>query len=745
MKGKINLNLFLLFIVLFNFAYSQTTNGVLRGIVRDAETGEVLPYCNAFIKTLNKGAATDSRGYFIITNIPPKDNYQVTISYMGYQSQNVSFVILSNKTTDIDVKLKQNPLELSVVEKVANRVQESNATDIGLQKITIKQLEALPKGVETDVLRALQYIPGVRSRGDISAKYYVRGSSANQNLLKLNGATLYNPYHALGIFSVIDPEVINSVEFFKGGFTAEHGGRLSSVLNIITKDGNRNNYSGQVSASMLTGKLLAEGPIMNGSFMITGRKTISNKIMDKFLNDNSIPIDFYDLTAKLNFENAFGTEKSKLVLHSFLSRDDLKYNDNSKEDYYWKNGILGMRWFQLGDVPLYFDIGITYISFEGEIIPNLSNVRQKYNEIKDFTIDANYSYVYNSKNELSIGLEIKDIETTIKVENSQGIKTDLTQSGMSMSLFGKFKFLEFDNIGIDFGTRFNLVRLVKRENNISAFEPRINATYQVSPLLKLKASYGIYQQDMTTMENENEILTVFEPWFLIPDYLKTSYSNQLAGGITFNLNENFEISLEAYYKTMKNLPIANFAKKFADEKDFVSGSGESYGSEIQIIYQLGESKLSLSYAHAYAYKELNGWVYYPGYDARNTFNSSLDYNFGKGWSANLTWVYSSGTPFTKIQSLYPKMDFSDIYLRDLYQQFKMITILDDINLGRLPDYHRLDLNVTKAFNYGFISGEINFSVLNLYDRKNIFYFERTSGKRVNMLPVLPSVGLKVKI
>lgn len=172
-------------------------------------------------------------------------------------------------------------LELQTVEKIEYKIAKEQETDVGLDKISIKDVERLPSGVEVDIFRSLNYLPGVQSAGDVSARYYVRGSNSNQNLVLIEGATIYNPYHALGLFSVVDPEMINSIEFYKGGFTAEYGGRLSSVLRLVTKDGNKNHLAAKASASLLTGKVLVEGPIPNGSFLLTGRKKLQQRYIKK--------------------------------------------------------------------------------------------------------------------------------------------------------------------------------------------------------------------------------------------------------------------------------------------------------------------------------------------------------------------------------------------------------------------------------------------------------------------------------
>ena len=266
-------------IVIFFLDFYQTPAqriGTVRGVVTDSTSGEALAYGNAVIEELNIGSSTDSKGYFIITSVPANKNYRLTVSYIGYQKKTIYIFIGENKITEVRFELVPKELQLETIEKIGEKVIEENATDLGLHRIALKDLEMLPKGVETDIFRSLQYLPGVSATGDFSAKYYVRGGSSDQNLVLLDGVTIYNPFHALGIFSVVDPEMINSAEFYKGGFPPEHGGRLSSILNIVTKEGNKFNFGGKASLSFLTAKALIEGPIPDGSFIVTGRKNYSS-------------------------------------------------------------------------------------------------------------------------------------------------------------------------------------------------------------------------------------------------------------------------------------------------------------------------------------------------------------------------------------------------------------------------------------------------------------------------------------
>ncbi|OGU54815.1 MAG: hypothetical protein A2V66_06940 [Ignavibacteria bacterium RBG_13_36_8] len=746
MKKIVNLFVVAFFIFLFlsgkGSIYAQGRGG-LRGVVTDSTNSEALAYANIYVKEISAGASTDVRGYFLIPSIPAGKTYTVVASYIGYNSKEFRVEIVENRITHLDIELSQTGVELQTIEKVGEKIMETNATDIGLQRIAIRELEALPKGVETDLFRSLQYMPGVRTTSDVSARYYVRGSASNQNLVLLEGATVYNPFHAMGLFSAIDPEIINNVEFYKGGFSAEYGGRISSVLSVLPKEGNKNNFGGSVSMSMLTSKALIEGPIPNGSFVISARKSYSTAILDKFFNNRNAPIDFYDVFFKANYAD-LDTTGSKFTVFGFLTNDNIKYDDPLKSDYKWNNNLFGLKWFYVGDSPLYIQLGVSMSNFKGEVIPNRSKAKPQLNKIGDVTVNADFNYIFDTKDEVLVGLEIKEVNTEMHVENSRGAVSDIGANGTNLSFFAKYKFLRYENFGVDIGARLLLTRLSAGGGNNNPFEPRVSLTYRILPQIALKAAYGVYQQDLTTLTDESEVISLFEPWIIVPEYLDPSRATHYSVGVELNPLENVSLEIEGYYKEIDNLLAINQNKIYSTDPDLVAGTGESYGLEIMAKFDPSIFRFSAAYTLAWAYKEVEGWLYYPRYDSRHTLNLSFEVNLGAGWQASLLWNYSSGLPFTQLVGYYDKLYFDDPNdPSNLVDPARPYALLGDLNLGRLPDYHRLDFTVSKKFPLFFMDCDFSFSMLNIYDRANIFYFDRKTGERVNSLPFLPTATLRI--
>ncbi|PKL87264.1 MAG: hypothetical protein CVV23_16275 [Ignavibacteriae bacterium HGW-Ignavibacteriae-2] len=694
---------------------------------------------------LNRGASTDTRGYFTLTGLPGGKNYELIISYLGYKTESLKVLVQNNRITDFEIFLKRKLLELETIEKIGFKEVTPNATDISLDRITIQEVERHPRGVETDVFRSLQYLPGVQSVGDVSARYYVRGGASNQNLVLLDGVTIYNPFHALGIFSVIDPEMINSMEFYKGGFPSENGGRLSSVLKIFTKDGNRFNYGGSASLSMLTYKAMVEGPIPNGSFILTGRKSHSQKILNKFINNKKAPFDFYDISFRVNYQNVDPEfiDDSKFTVHGFFSKDQLLNNDPLKEDYKWTNNILGFKRFQIYDSPLHSELSIYQSDFEAEVDPKLSSARAMKNLVREFTVRMDFAYIYDSRDELDVGIAFNIIKTKLFLMNKIGTFTDVTDLGGNISFYLKYKLLRYDNFGLDFGTRYNFASLTRKGN--FTFEPRVNLTYRLIPELALKSSWGLYEQSLTTITDENDVVSLFEPWFIFPDYLNSARAIHYNFGIDFDPLAWLSFSIESYYKRLFNVPVINTQKNIVNQRDLVPSDGEAYGTEILMQIKKNPILFTTSYSLSKAFQTVDGDKFPPKYDTRHNFKSIIEINLGYGLQTSLAWNFHTGNPFTPSAGYYDKLFIDNLNIQEFYTSYYPFTLLGERNSYRLPTYHRLDFSLSKKFMIRFVNFTCDFSVLNIYDRKNLFYFDRDTGEKVNMLPLLISGTIKLEI
>ncbi len=742
---KILFRTILLFFIPLNVLSNQSYAGgigSLRGFVTDSTNGEYIIYANVVVQGTVSGSPTDTRGYYFIPAVPV-GRHTIIVSHINYKTKYITVDIKENKITQVDVILSPKNIELQGINIIGRNETKPTEVNLGLEKISLKELEMIPSGAEPDIFRALQTMSGVTTTGDVTSKYYVRGGSGDQNLVLFNGATIYNPFHAMGIFSVIDPEMISTVEFYKGGFNADYGGRISSILNIVTRDGNKNSYHAIGSASLLSGKLAFEGPISHGSFIITGRKSYFSDILKKYLNNQSAPFDFFDFSFKVNYGNPNFLQNSKFILYGFSSGDAVKNNDPLLEDYTVKNNILGMTWNQVWSSPLFSVINLSYSGYRAELLPNLSNAKARMNNLDDVTADFNFTYVYENKDEIDFGLQNKFLNIKLRQENLYNSITDFNQSGWDLTGFINYRFYRWDKLGVELGMRSKFLALSQGRPFI--FEPRVNITYRPIPLLAVKASAGRYSQEVATLTTENDIISLFEPWIIIPNGVGAPEASELSLGLEAYLTSELELDLTGYYKYITDLLESNNNSYVLGANEFMNVNGESYGIEFSSKYQTNNLYVKTNYSLGWAFKINGGVFYYPRYDIRHSINLLAGINLGKGWEANATWSLRSGMPFTPIAGFYDRMPIDNIWANYILESYKAVVYWGEINSARLPYYHRLDLSVARKFKVYLANVSLEASILNVYDRKNIFYFDRDTGKKVYMLPFFPSISLRVEL
>ncbi|GJQ62616.1 MAG: TonB-dependent receptor [Melioribacteraceae bacterium] len=740
-KFLLHTTLFFLITVITCLAQEQITTGKIRGFVTDTTNGERIGYANVFVKGTTLGAPSNSEGYYFIPSIPA-GKQTIIFSFLGYEPKVITLEIIANKTLELDVQLKPSSVQLQELNVVGEMEVRPNETDLGIQKITAREIEMQPVGAEPDIFRVLQTAPGVNTTGDVTSKYYVRGGGGDQNLILLNGAPIYNPFHALGIFSVIDPEMISILEFHKGGFESEYGGRLSSILNIETRDGNKKNYQATANASLLAGRVSVEGPIPYGSFLVTGRKSYYADILEKYLNNDGAPFDFYDISFKANYGNPDIDPDGKFVVHGFISGDEVKYDDPFIEDFSVSNKIFGFNWNKVWSNPLFSKFVFAYSGYKADVNPKLSNSKPRTNEVSDITANLDFTYMYDSKDEFRFGLQNRIVNTSLQLTNLYGVKTNYAKEGWEMSVYSNYKFLRWDHVGFDIGVRAILTGLSEKRPFL--LEPRMKVTYRPVPFIALKAAFGSYSQEIATVSNENELISIFEPWIIIPDYVNSGHATHYIAGIKFFFSEKMTFELEGYYKDLSNLIDLNNRKYNSLFGDYINVEGEAYGLEALAKFQPDMMFISASYTLSWAYKTRDGEKYHPRYDTRHSVNLLAGFDLGSNWKITSNWSLRSGMPFTPIIGFYDRPEVSLDPILNI-NSFLASTFWDGRNTGRLPFYHRLDFSVskkTKIYNADVTFGA---SVLNAYNRKNIYYYDKDSGERVNMLPVFPSAYIKVEI
>ena len=724
-----------------SLAQEPAYTGILRGLVSNEETGGFIPHVNVVIKGTHLGASTTGTGYFIIPWIPVGD-HTVIVSHVAYSTQELTVRIRPKEITEVAIQLSPRIIESEQLEVTAKVPPRPNEADLGLTKLSVDEIKMVPQLAEPDVFRVRQLLPGVSATSDVSVRYYVRGGGSDQNLVLLNGATIYNPFHTLGIFSVVDPEIVSALEFYKGGFPPVYGDRLSSVLHIVTKEGNTYHYGGMAQVGLLSGKVAVEGPIPSGSLILTGRKSWYAQVLKDRLPASQAPFDFYDLYGQISLHNEAVDKNSRFTVFGFLTDDKVRNEDPYQADYRVANTIAGATWRKVWPSPLYSVAGVSYSGLRAELDPKLSQASPRRNAVDDVTVDWDFTYLYGSRDELAFGAHLKLLDMELDVRNASGYHYLFTQSGTDFSLYGEYKFYRWESFGASVGLRVKFASFTVRGPVLA--EPRISLTYRLNPVMALKGSFGYYSQELVTLTDENELVSIFEPWLIMPEYLSSSMAVHSALGFTAYLSEQATVELEAYYKSTNDLIDVNEEKYGPRDRDFINVQGRSTGLEGLFAYEPGWLLLRASYALSWATKINGALEYFPRYDTRHAASFFTGVRIPGGWTFSATWVFRSGMPFTPISGYYHRLGFSDDTPSYDPSAFDAVIDWGEKNSGRLPAYHRLDLGVTKRIDADPLTITVEGSIVNVYNRSNIFYYDRDTGKRTNMLPFLPSLSVKVE-
>jgi hypothetical protein len=614
---------------------------------------------------------------------------------------------------------------------------------VGLQALSPRDIALTPRGVEADVLRIIQQSAGVSSTGDATTRYYVRGGGSDQNLILLNGATLYNPYHALGVFSVIDPEMISSAEFYRGGFGPQYGGRLSSILNVATRRGNRNRISAVGEASMIAGKAAVEGPLPHGSFLVTGRKSYYSDVLGRYLGGRQYPFDFYDGSFALTYSNPVLDENGRVTIHGFASGDRVAYNDPLKEDYDTRNTILGLQWNKVWSTPLYSTLTLAYSGSYAVVQPNLSGAKGRENRVTDVTFGLDFGYVYDSRDELGFGLNVKSLQTDLSTMNLYGVPADYSARGWDADVYVDYRFNRWESLLMNLGLRARFIAMAEKWPMF--FEPRLGVGYRFGPLLTLKASAGWYSQQVVTLVEENELISVFEPWVIVPPYLSPPQAASYSFGVVSHLTDALRVEAEIYYKSMLNMVETNPRKYTAAARDYTQFDGEAYGLEITAAQQSRPLSVQASYTLSRASKFEGDRRVATRYDVRHAGLLVTSLEFPDGWHASVSWALRTGLPFAPIAGFYERLDYVPAQGSVTANPYIPVVYWGPRNSARLPLYHRLDVSLGRKFAAGPLVITVEASVINLYDRKNIYYFDRDTGEAVTMMRFSPFLSIRVEL
>jgi hypothetical protein len=743
--------------------YAQT--GTVRGFVYEEESGEPAMFSNIVLEGTKIGGVTDANGFFNLSKVPV-GKYNLVVTYIGFDGLTTSIEIEEGKITNHKFYLKESSIQLNTIQLSAERQEAKTSVNTSVVKLTAKSLKKLPSiGGEPDIAQYLQVLPGVVFTGDQGGQLYIRGGAPIHNVVMLDGMILYNAFHSIGLFSVFDTDVIKTADVYTGGFNAEYGGRISSVVDIKTRDGNKNRISGKVAASTFGSKLLLEGPLFgkkeNGassSFIISAKNSYIDRTSQSiysYVGDEGLPYSFMDLYAKASFT---GGDGSKINLFGFNFGDEVLYSDVT--NFSWKSNGFGTNFVLIpGGSTMLVEGNFAYSKYDTE----QTNVgeKSKNSSIGGFNTGLDFTSFLEGESQVKYGLEVLGFGNSLSFYTPTDVHVSHSDNTTEFAGYIKYKHV---------GSRLLLEPSVRYHSYTSlgesSFEPRIGLKYNLTEDLRLKSSAGLFSQNLIAVSTGREVVSLFQGYISSTTNLPSSFNGEertsylqkakhAIVGLEYDVNEKWTVNVEAYVKDFGQLINLNRNKLYEDnqnyydvadelKKDFIVESGLAKGVDFLIKYKDLQTSFWMVYSLGKVSKTDAFETYAPLYDRRHNVNFVASHIFGedKSWTFDARWNFGSGFPLTQVQSYSEEITFSDGIGTDITQTNDVLGQgYAEYNAHRLPSYHRLDISTTKKFTFSKKSiMEVTLGINNLYDRNNIFYYNDLTDTRVDQLPILPSIG-----
>jgi len=765
----------LLYILLLSFLHSGAQKFTISGYVSDRKTQEKLIGATVYDTRTKLGTSTNAYGFFSLTL--PSDSVKLYVSYIGFAPLRKNLLLKENVVLNLDL-LPDN--ELKTVEVVADGESIEQKSQMSVVNIPIEQMKKVPALLgEVDILKVLQLMPGVKSGGEGSSGLYVRGGGPDQNLILLDGAPIYNASHLFGFFSTFNTDAIKNVELTKGGFPARYGGRLSSVIDINMKEGNMRRYNVEGSIGIVSSKLMIEGPIKKDktSFIVTARRTYIDRLLSPFIRAATNGAGkggyyFYDLNAKINHKF---TDKDRVFLSFYNGLDKFYFEtadgfgaDTKFGGYLrWGNLLGSARWNHVFNSRLFCNTNVSYTQYKfgvGQELKDLKNdtyTAQNYiSGIKDWAAKINFDYVPAPNHYIRYGLHYTyhTFETGAQRYTTTGFEKDKDSlSGnkpiysTEMNVYVEDEWKITDKIKVNMG--LHAAGFLVQDNFYRSLQPRFTGRYLLPKSWSIKASYASMMQFIHLLSNSNVGLPT-DLWVPATKLIKPQQSFQGAMGFAKGFKNNmYELSVEGYYKEMKNiidyLDGADFIGQSTNwEQKVDQGRGWSYGGEFLLQKKKGKYTGWIGYTLSWTNRQFdkinNGKAYPFKYDRRHDISFVNIYKISNKADIALTWVYGTGNAISLPVQSY-------VAAGGIGQQGYDVQYFSGRNNYRMPAYHRMDISVNrhKKKKWGRVTW--SFGAYNLYGRQNPYFlyfstnqYGRKQLKQVSLFPLIPSVSYSFK-
>jgi hypothetical protein len=764
-------------LLLFSFLATNVIlaqSGTVRGFVYDQEDQAAIPYANIKLKGTVIGKSTGVDGYFQLNNVPV-GKYTLVVTFVGYKTIEREIVVKNERILTETFYLEQETQMIDEVVINVERQEQKTKPMIAVTSLSPRKIQQFSVGGDPDLVRAIQVLPGVITSGDQGGQLYIRGGAPIQNLVLLDGMIVYNPFHSIGFFSVFDTDILQSADVYSAGFNADYGTRTSSVMDIRTRDGNRERFTGRAYASTFMAKLLLESPIGKkkangfapGSVLVSAKTSYLDKTSSIFYPyvetefADGLPFSFADIYGKLAFQGLGG---SRIGAYGFYFTD----NVNVDADSYikWNSSGAGID-FKVIPPSSNTIIQGAFAASRYFIESTELDDQPRNSTINGFNLGLDFTYFVRSNDEIKYGFQAIGYATDYLFTNSIGLQNNIQQNNSDFGAYAKYRFVS---------TRF-LVEPGMRVQYYGALgeislEPRLSLKVNITEYWRFKASAGLYSQNLVAANSDRDVVNLFYGFLSGPDNVTTEFRGEtvtsklqkakhVVAGFEFEVGKHFDINLEGYIKDFDPITNVNRNKIYPDipvyadkpeilRKDFIIEKGFAYGIDLLLKYTLKNMSVWATYSYAEVKRDDGIQEYNPFFDRRHNTNIVVTYTWGenKNWEASGRYNFGSGFPFTQTQGYYPEINFVDPTTGRPIVDFDYTTANGDggilygaLNGGRLPNYIRFDVSIRRTIELSRTSKlEIAAGATNIANRENIFYFNRVDARRVNQLPIMPTVS-----
>ncbi len=727
---------------------SNASAATLSGFVRDADSGEKLPGASIAVAGTGYGAVANADGYFAIRNLLPGE-YPLAITYIGY-GDFADTVAVGKADVRFDVTLEPVSIRLETgVVVTAERDARERSAQPSLLPLRMQQLEQLPAAGEADLLRSLQLLPGIQSASDISSGLYVRGGGPDQTRILLDQIPLYNPSHAFGFFSTFNPDAVRDVQLYKGAYPASYGGSLGAVLNVRNHEGNNRANSARGGVSLIAARLLIDGPVGDGSWTVSGRRTYLDPVL-RAARASGVDVPdyfFYDVNAHLTQRLS---DADSITLTGFFGRDDLDFDLDAETAFgpRWGNTLVAARWTRIITPALVGHLTAFSSHYESTTAASFFATPWLFaNTIRDRSLRADFDYFASSSHSLSGGVTMSRLDFSFDEVFNQRTQLDLRQSSTLAAAYVQDDW--------QLGRRSHL-RLGGRASYFSEGDrlhllPRLSLSHEFRPGWRLKLGAGRYRQYLQLISTEG--FSGGDFWVPLDDSVQPGSSLQTVAGLEWEPARRYLVSLEGYYTALDDLVVldnnrpADAATRRSEELFVTGGEGRATGVELFLQRRTGRLTGWVGYTLGWTERRFAGLnagrSFPPKYDRRHDLSFVSSYRAGT-WTFGASFIYATGQAFTPAAARYtlrsPSTGVVDDYI-----------LPGERNSARLLPYHRLDVGVKRAVRLFGNDAEFYLQVFNLYSRRNEWFVQydtdnpETEPTVVKMLPVIPSFGLNFEL